>query len=539
MKKLSTFVLALMSLLVMSNYVSAQEIGDYVATTAGDYNTATNWSISDGAGGYSGVATAAPVSATNVWIPSGIAMTSSAASLAKEIHVLGSYTLGGTLSCQSIYVPMGGVVLSSATTSTSQMTLQIGYYADGDANVAVDGTLGNIDVNGTGKIRLSMQVKKNCNFNFTGTGTIAFFGVVYYNGAADKTVNVNIKTNVTITNGGFSLQSWSSTLPRTLTIDEGATLTLNSGSTSGQFFNQILNPPTADQGDYIYNINGKLDASACSSGAIFATTSITTASSKGSMQKNITNIGAKGELVLPANVFWNKQQASQTLEMNVLSGGKVTFAGAAYKTISTTATDVVLPLTSFKNISFTNAGSVTLTGGLVVNESLTVAGTGLSVIGALVNLGSVTGIVSTAEVVNASSADVTKGMVSATVTGYDVTLTASPVSGYVFSNWTENGVEVANTATYTFTSTASRTLVANFVVDPGTGLNNNANNAFVVIEGRNLKFSADVLSAEVYNGVGQLIVAQNSNNVMSLNKGMFIVKMNTLHGVNVQKVIVK
>lgn len=46
--------------------------------------------------------------------------------------------------------------------------------------------------------------------------------------------------------------------------------------------------------------------------------------------------------------------------------------------------------------------------------------------------------------------------------GSSRTATATPNSGYTFINWTENGSVVSNSASYTFTLTASRTLVANF-----------------------------------------------------------------------------
>jgi hypothetical protein len=42
------------------------------------------------------------------------------------------------------------------------------------------------------------------------------------------------------------------------------------------------------------------------------------------------------------------------------------------------------------------------------------------------------------------------------------TLTATPNSGYEFINWTESGSEVSTNASYTFTVTGDRTLVANF-----------------------------------------------------------------------------
>jgi len=46
--------------------------------------------------------------------------------------------------------------------------------------------------------------------------------------------------------------------------------------------------------------------------------------------------------------------------------------------------------------------------------------------------------------------------------GTIVTILAAPCDGYNFVNWLENGIEVSTDATYTFTVTGSRTLVANY-----------------------------------------------------------------------------
>ena len=46
--------------------------------------------------------------------------------------------------------------------------------------------------------------------------------------------------------------------------------------------------------------------------------------------------------------------------------------------------------------------------------------------------------------------------------GQTCTLTATPNTGYVFNNWKENGSVVSTNATYSFTVTGDRTLVANF-----------------------------------------------------------------------------
>ena len=50
--------------------------------------------------------------------------------------------------------------------------------------------------------------------------------------------------------------------------------------------------------------------------------------------------------------------------------------------------------------------------------------------------------------------------------GETATLHATPYSGYSFTNWTENGIEVSHEANYTFEVTTNRNLVANFTANP-------------------------------------------------------------------------
>ena len=50
--------------------------------------------------------------------------------------------------------------------------------------------------------------------------------------------------------------------------------------------------------------------------------------------------------------------------------------------------------------------------------------------------------------------------------GQSCTVTATASSGYTFTNWTENGNQVSNNPSYTFTVNSSRTLVAHFAAQP-------------------------------------------------------------------------
>ena len=52
--------------------------------------------------------------------------------------------------------------------------------------------------------------------------------------------------------------------------------------------------------------------------------------------------------------------------------------------------------------------------------------------------------------------------------GQNVTLSATANTGYTFVNWTEDGAEVSTNATYSFTVTDNRTLVANFQINTYT-----------------------------------------------------------------------
>ena len=52
--------------------------------------------------------------------------------------------------------------------------------------------------------------------------------------------------------------------------------------------------------------------------------------------------------------------------------------------------------------------------------------------------------------------------------GSNVTVTATPNTGFAFVNWTQNGTGVSTLASYTFTLIANRTLVANFLPSVGT-----------------------------------------------------------------------
>jgi uncharacterized repeat protein (TIGR02543 family) len=73
----------------------------------------------------------------------------------------------------------------------------------------------------------------------------------------------------------------------------------------------------------------------------------------------------------------------------------------------------------------------------------------------------------------------TTGGAGSYTAGSSVIVTATPNTGYTFVNWTDNGVVVSTSASYTFLINANKTLVANFLLNTYT-LNVTATNGTVV-----------------------------------------------------------
>ena len=73
----------------------------------------------------------------------------------------------------------------------------------------------------------------------------------------------------------------------------------------------------------------------------------------------------------------------------------------------------------------------------------------------------------------------TTGGAGSFTAGSSVIVTATPNTGYTFVNWTDNGVVVSASASYTFIINANKTLVANFLLNTYT-LNVTATNGTVV-----------------------------------------------------------
>ncbi len=233
-----------------------------------------------------------------------------------------------------------------------------------------------------------------------------------------------------------------------------------------------------------------------------------------------------------------------TIEFN-LAGAQNVPGMVATSTIGNTLAPYPIP---YANIKLSGTGIKTIQSNLTATGNLTVgSGTTLAtattatatVNGVVLNLGTITATLTNDKTINVSSSDVLMGTISGSVTGSEVALVATPLTGYVFVNWTEGVNVISTSATLpVFTAAANRTIVANFAVT--TGFTDNKINTYVSIEGKTLQLHGDVTAVDVFDAQGKLLISQR--NVSSVNvkgNGIFIVKMHTAQGVNTQKVSIR
>ncbi len=138
---------------------------------------------------------------------------------------------------------------------------------------------------------------------------------------------------------------------------------------------------------------------------------------------------------------------------------------------------------------------------------------------------------------NASMGTVTGGGLC--LKGISTTISASPLEGIQFLNWSNGSTIVSTSANYTFLPIEDIELTANFASP--TGINNIAVNTSVTISNRNLIFEGDDCNVELFDLIGKLVLSKNvSNSTITLNQaGIYLLKMNSVQGVKFQKIIVK
>ncbi|MCL4547091.1 MAG: Ig-like domain-containing protein [Bacteroidetes bacterium] len=91
--------------------------------------------------------------------------------------------------------------------------------------------------------------------------------------------------------------------------------------------------------------------------------------------------------------------------------------------------------------------------------------------------------------------------------GSSVTVTATANAGYSFTNWTENGTAVSTNASYTFTISGNRTLVANFTALPAgpAGVNLGSAGNFAILAGSGVSNTG--VTTHIYGDVGSFPTA--------------------------------
>lgn len=103
-------------------------------------------------------------------------------------------------------------------------------------------------------------------------------------------------------------------------------------------------------------------------------------------------------------------------------------------------------------------------------------------------------------------------------TGASVALVATANPGYVFLNWTEAAVVVSTSASYSFASSASRVLVANFIAQPSVSLNPGAPGTLIIswpagASGWVLQECTDLSLGDWADSVRTVIVVDNQKQV--------------------------
>ncbi len=126
--------------------------------------------------------------------------------------------------------------------------------------------------------------------------------------------------------------------------------------------------------------------------------------------------------------------------------------------------------------------------------------------------------------------------------GQSCTVSATPNTGYTFTNWTENGTVVSTEARYTFTVTGNRTLVANFSqqtyivsvsANPTAGGNVTGGGAFYYGDNCTVSATANTGYTFTYWMEGGNIVSTNANYSFTVNGNRDLVAHFTINSYHV------
>jgi len=213
--------------------------------------------------------------------------------------------------------------------------------------------------------------------------------------------------------------------------------------------------------------------------------------------------------------FTTAQMASIAVQASPTACGSVSGGGAFG--LGTTATVTAIPSSGYVFTNWSNNGTVVSTSAsytFTVNGSATLVGN--------FSLGST--ILTSVFPTNGG----TTGGGGTYAVGLTATVTATPSSGYLFSNWTNNGTVVSNSSSYAFTVNGNATLVANFV--PGLILSTSAspsNGGSTSGDGTYAVGSTATVTATASSGFGFTNWTNNGSVVSSTQTYSFTLNGNT------------
>ena len=467
---------------------------------------------------------------------------------------------------------VAGVTLSDNLTVNGTILIMTTSYirGSGDFTLSAGATINTTSALGlnatTGPIRCTGTRTFSTSANYTFNGTVAQvpgtdFPATVNNLTISNSTGVTLSAPLTV-NGILTLTSGALTNGANLTLGNSASI-VRAGGSLGTAPTFGTNKDITYSGTSTITAGVELPAEA---------TSLTVSNTAGvTLSSALTVSGATsitGKLILGNTLTANSALtvgAAGTLQFNDVaalagsgavtytSGGTLAFNKTSGTTIS--GSETYWPLSNGPSNVSVLQNTLTLDVNRVISDTASVS-TGATLItntnkqltvgtfanaGIILNMGTLTGSSTGAGfIVNVAANDNTKGSVTGSITGADVSLTAIPASGNYFVNWTEAPTgEIGTAATLpAFTLSANRTIVANFSVI--TDLNNAMTYVFASVENRKVFINGEVNAIKIFNAQGKLVYAKNQTvNYVSLpTSGIYIVKMHTPAGIKIQKLSV-
>lgn len=411
--KIFTIIIAFILVFAVNTKLSAQAVGDYVATTSGDYNTAANWSVSNGSGGFTGTAASAPTTSINIWIPEGKIMTTAAQANAQNMSISGELNCGNytVLLGTSASITAGNLTITStgklrSSNATGGTVNSLNIYG---STITIDGQLGaatatntsaynaTTNPNGGGGFRvycLAVKANETTTVNVTGSGKInvaRFYGSSQTTASAPQIININNDINI-LNNNTASVAAFGSIgntggSDRSINISSGKTVKFTGESPKSSLHRDAVTLGNYSSGDFIYNVFGTLDMG---KGTIRLYTSYTSGNTKGAY----LNVKDGGTLIVGDTIRLLLGQATgQTCGIFPESGSTVKFGqstsntqfknniGAAAAEFPTGFSNVILDNTAGLNYptSFTVNNNLSFVNGKIFlgNNNLTLGNTGI------------------------------------------------------------------------------------------------------------------------------------------------------------------